>query len=427
MLDDILAEKESDSAKEWMRTVGVSATSDEKLIQLLRERLGITPEEVARIEAEMKEKEKREKPDGDAAEGNGEAPPAADGEGGAPGSPRADADPAATTAEGGEAAAAVPAAAAEELVERAAPAAKLWTNLVIDCFPYKPEQLQLLLRSGLSPQRCIVLGEEEIEPDLMTARMPAKPSLGKFLTLSNIVGEPVSKAVKERQYGGEVEEGKTNWLEKADSVFKQSLPELLAALTAINCDIVKVPRDTALAAMKQAMVRATNPFGTNAVAIGADEINPLQLYGYSSKYCPVTLSRHGALAAGKDEFAAIYQGKLFKCVGEEEHRAFLDDPLGFLPPSATCDARIGQAQPPPPILMIHGARGAGKTTHARALSLFLGVPYLNLRQELTHLPDAPAAPAEPPEPPAGVEVKVRACVRARVCVCARAHGLCART
>jgi hypothetical protein len=70
--------------------------------------------------------------------------------------------------------------------------------------------------------------------------MPAKSSLGKFFTLSNIVGEPVAKAVKERQYGGEVEEGKTNWLEKAESVFKQSLPDLLAALTALNCDIVKV-------------------------------------------------------------------------------------------------------------------------------------------------------------------------------------------
>ena len=169
-----------------------------------------------------------------------------------------------------------------------------------------------------------------------------------------------------------------------------------------------MPRDTTLAALKQAMARATNPFSTNAVAIAADEINPLQLYGYSAKYCPVTLSRHGALAAGKDEFAAIYKGKLFKFVGEEEHRAFLDDPDGFAPiTSAACDERNGLMQPPPPILMITGPRGAGKTTHARALSLFVGVPYLNLRQELTHIPAVPDAPAEPPDPPAGAAVKER--------------------
>ena len=180
LIDDCLAEKDSDAAKEWMRTVGVSATSDERLIALLRERLGITPEEVAKIEAEMKEKEKRERPEGlDAAEADGDAP-AADAEGAAaatPG-PNAEAEPPASTAESGEPTAS-PATVAvvgeeEEAAERPA-ARKLWTNLVIDCFPYKPEQLQLLLRSGLIPQRCIVLGEEEIEPDLMTARCVRSP------------------------------------------------------------------------------------------------------------------------------------------------------------------------------------------------------------------------------------------------------------
>ena len=94
---------------------------------------------------------------------------------------------------------------------------------------------------------------------------------------------------------------------------------------------------------------------------------------------------------------ATSQGKLYKCLGEEEHKLFIADPDSFEPPNP--HPTTGVTKPPPPCIMLQGAVGAGKTRHGAALSLALGVPCLNLQSELVYLPPPPPPPAEAPPPP----------------------------
>jgi adenylate/nucleoside-diphosphate kinase len=234
----------------------------------------------------------------------------------------------------------------------------------------------------------------------MAARVPPKSTAGKFLALSNIVGEPVPKSVKERQYTLEVDEGKTNWMKVTEEKLKELVSGeggVLEYLNTINCEVINVPRDLPLEEMKAAALSIYNPFATRAVAITAEERHPLQPFGWCAGYCPVTFSRNYVLAPGKEEFMAMYKGKLFKCLGEEEHKAFIADPLSFEPKLR--HPITGITIPPPPCIMLQGAVGAGKTSHATALSLALGIPVLNLQSELVAIPPPPPPPAAAPPPP----------------------------
>lgn len=92
--------------------------------------------------------------------------------------------------------------------------------------------------------------------------------------------------------------------------------------------------------------------------------------GDTSIYCPVTYHRNGGLWKGKEEYAAVYNGKLYFMSTEEALEKFLKSPREYV-------FRRPIEKIPPPRICIVGVPGSGKSTLAKALCASLGLYYVS--------------------------------------------------
>ncbi|GJQ85313.1 hypothetical protein Trydic_g12627 [Trypoxylus dichotomus] len=97
--------------------------------------------------------------------------------------------------------------------------------------------------------------------------------------------------------------------------------------------------------------------------------------GDTNIYCPVTYRDHWVLWRGKEEYGAVYDGKLYFMASKRMLDKFLTLPRDYIfkKPVETF---------PPPRICVVGVAGSGKTTLAKALSLSLGLHYVSYENYL---------------------------------------------
>ncbi|KAI4461035.1 nucleotide kinase [Holotrichia oblita] len=103
--------------------------------------------------------------------------------------------------------------------------------------------------------------------------------------------------------------------------------------------------------------------------------------GDTNVYCPVSYKHHGVLWKGKEEYAALYNGKLYFMATELALEKFLSAPQDYI-------LKKPIKVLPPPRICIVGVAGSGKTTLGKALSLALGLHYVTYESYLKRALDA---------------------------------------
>ncbi|KAK9693675.1 hypothetical protein QE152_g34047 [Popillia japonica] len=135
--------------------------------------------------------------------------------------------------------------------------------------------------------------------------------------------------------------------------------------------------------------------------------------GDTNVYCPVAYKHHWVLWKGKEEYAALYDGKLYFMSTElalekflsapqdyikEEYAALYDGKLYFMSTELALEKFLSAPQDyifkkpvkvlPPPRICIVGVAGSGKTTLGKALSRSLGLHYITYQNYLKRILDA---------------------------------------
>ncbi|XP_077973287.1 adenylate kinase 9-like [Styela clava] len=101
-------------------------------------------------------------------------------------------------------------------------------------------------------------------------------------------------------------------------------------------------------------------------------------FGFAKHYDPVALKDDFVLWPGNPDIAAKYREKIYYFKSPENRTRFVSKPMDFLPTKEP----LG---PPPPRVLMLGARGAGKTMHGRWLAEKLGIFHISFRERLQEL------------------------------------------
>ncbi|KAI8508321.1 adenylate kinase [Branchiostoma belcheri] len=123
-----------------------------------------------------------------------------------------------------------------------------------------------------------------------------------------------------------------------------------------------------------------------------------KMFGDTKHYDPVSLKQKFVLWPGLAELAARYRERTYYFANPENRETFLESPTDFL-------SKNGPLKPPPLRLVMLGARGAGKSLHARQLAKNLSIFHISFKERLQELIIAktkkkigPAYPEDEEEP-----------------------------
>ncbi|XP_078492449.1 adenylate kinase 9 [Ciona intestinalis] len=101
-------------------------------------------------------------------------------------------------------------------------------------------------------------------------------------------------------------------------------------------------------------------------------------FGYAKHYDPVALKDEFVLWPGNPDIAAKYREKIYYFKSTESREIFVGNTINYLP-------KDEPLQPPPPRILILGARGCGKTSHGRWMAEQLGVFHISFREKLQEM------------------------------------------
>ncbi|TPX41691.1 adenylate kinase [Synchytrium endobioticum] len=233
---------------------------------------------------------------------------------------------------------------------------------ILDGFPYTVEQANALVSIDIKPDFVITL-QSDPRQDKIASRAALKQSDWRTGQIST---GPMHDSTSISTY--------------------PNLTDLYGSFQVDNLEISKILIDKPITITPEDVVstcvsirRLVDPFVLKAV-VPSESISDLAILGPCKDYCPIRLIRDRVLVKGNRDFAIKWQSKYYFCSSLSAQKDFISNPVMY---------SAAPSSIPPPRFLFMGARGAGKTTCAKALLSPFKVPTVSLsdivRENLTTL------------------------------------------